>query len=118
MLNLKLNRTRSALFAAAFSAIALSASLSAQAVNHAADINGMVAAATAAQRDIKLDAHTKYVNVQRGEVVRFVTPQGSFAWSFDTLRPSTSFDLASIAPANIDTHGVKVYVAKSADDRG
>lgn len=106
---------KSSLLVAALSFFALTASVGVQA---AAAINGTPATSAASQREIKLDAKTKWVNVQRGETVRFVTEQSSFAWTFDTLRPSTSFDLAEIAPQDGNAQGIKVYVSKSEGDRG
>ncbi len=95
-------------------ALALAASCTA----HAVDIPhplGMDAGTAAANRDIDVTAPRKYINVQRGEVVRFLTSQGSFTWSFDTSPTVSIFDFARIAPAGIDAGSITVHVADTAD---
>ncbi|MEH6433787.1 CzcE family metal-binding protein [Massilia sp. DD77] len=78
---------------------------------------GMAADSGAAQRDIRIDASTRYVNVQQGEIVRFVSEQGSFVWRFDTARTRLVFDLAHIVPELAPAQDIMVYVAESGDDR-
>ena len=60
---------------------------------------------------------TKYVNVERTEIVRFVTEKGSFAWSFDTAPNRQVLSLNQIAPAEQQAQEVRVYIAESARDR-
>jgi hypothetical protein len=112
-----MSNRKSSFAAIAATLLIAAASLNAHAVE-ADGFNGTPATANAAVRTIKVDSQTKWVNVQRGETVNFVGPNGSFAWTFDTLRPETNFNLAEIAPSSIKVQGVKVYVAKSPDDRG
>ncbi|USX26774.1 CzcE family metal-binding protein [Oxalobacteraceae bacterium OTU3CINTB1] len=75
------------------------------------NVNGTPATADAGARVINILAKTKHVNVTQGETVKFVVGDKSFAWHFDTLRGSTSFALSKIAPKEIDTHRVRVFVA-------
>jgi hypothetical protein len=93
---------------------------SAGAVAHAGDIPqpyGSAAQAQSAQREINIHPTTRHVNVERDEVVRFVTPQGTFAWSFDTDRNRSQFDFAQIAPQSISADGIRVFVSQAASDR-
>jgi hypothetical protein len=63
-------------------------------------------------RDIVLDAGTKWVNVTGGETIRFVVGGKSFSWRFDTYSISPVFDLDKIAPAGmLDGRSIKVYVS-------
>lgn len=80
--------------------------------------HGTSATANAKLRTIKVDADTKWVNVQRGETVTFVSGDGSFSWTFDTLHPEASFNLAEIAPSNFKAQNIRVFVVKSAEDLG
>ena len=75
------------------------------------DVHGTAATAAANTRVIKVLPKTKHVNVNQGDTVNFVVGDKSFAWHFDTLRASTSFPLSKIAPKEIDTHRVRVYVS-------
>lgn len=74
---------------------------------------GFAVAAPAAARNVTVDANTRYLNVNQGDVVQFNVDGQRFAWQFDTLgdRP---IDLATIAPADVHVHGVKVFVAANA----
>lgn len=74
--------------------------------------------AEAATRQITLTPGTKWVNVTRGESVNFMAEGKSFAWNFYTLRSDTSFDLATIAPKDINVQQIRVYVARNAGDKG
>ena len=72
----------------------------------------------AATRQIALTADTKWINVTRGDSVNFMVDGKSFAWNFYTLRSETSFNLAVIAPKDINVQQIRVYVARKADERG
>ncbi|RZA34715.1 MAG: CzcE family metal-binding protein [Lysobacteraceae bacterium] len=94
--------------------------LSVTAVSHAEDIPqpyGVAAPAESAQRDIRIGPMTRYVNVERAEIVRFVTDKGSFAWSFDTAPNRQVFSFKQIAPVEQQAQEVRVYIADSARDR-
>jgi hypothetical protein len=75
------------------------------------NVNGTAATATATTRVINILPKTKSVNVTQGDTIKFVVGEQSFAWHFDTLRASDSFLLSKIAPKEVDTHRVRVYVA-------
>ena len=76
---------------------------------------GDVVPAANAQRTIVISASTRWVNVNEGEIVKFVTDNGqSFAFNFDS--PSVnSFDLQRVAPAGALDHPLAVYVTPVAD---
>jgi hypothetical protein len=65
----------------------------------------------AATRTVVVTSSTKYVNVDQDDVVTFVVNGNSFTWQFDTLRPSDSVDLSSIAPREVSVPAVSIYVA-------
>lgn len=79
---------------------------------------GNAISAAATTRQIALTPDTKWVNVTRGESVNFMAQGKSFAWNFYTLRSDTSFDLAAIAPKDINVQQVRVYVAMNPNERG
>ena len=65
-------------------------------------------------RKVQIGVNTKYVNVDDGEVVKFVVrePDGadkSFTWHFDTARETVG-DLSKLAPTGVLDRPVKVYV--------
>ncbi|WP_195763612.1 CzcE family metal-binding protein [Duganella guangzhouensis] len=69
-------------------------------------------------RTIDLDANTKYVNVEDGETVQFVTQGQHFTWHFDTFPNQSEFKLQSIAPAGVNVGNTEVYVASNPLYRG
>lgn len=74
---------------------------------------GSATQAGAAEREIRIEPGTKWVNVNRNETVRFVsTASGkSFVWKFDTLG-TPSFDFGQIAPNGVaDQQRIRVFVA-------
>jgi hypothetical protein len=98
----------------AVASIALSvASLSALAMTNA-DYYGEAAIPAAAVRTIVIGPKTRWVNVERGETVKFVANGQEFAWDFDGTLPS--FDLKQVAPQGTIDRGLSVYVAPSAAD--
>lgn len=74
-------------------------------------VKGHAAAASAATHTIKILPKTKYVHVNQGDTVKFVVGEKNFTWHFDTWNPTANFPLSAIAPADIATHNVRVYVA-------
>lgn len=69
--------------------------------------------ANAFGRTITLSADTKWVNVDRGESVKFIVAQSgqSFVWHFDTAR--TTLDLGKVAPSGtLSGHRVDAYVTQ------
>lgn len=68
--------------------------------------------ARSADRTIEIDADTKHVNVQGGELVRFIVGDNTFDWLFDTYATSPVFQLKDIAPSGmLGDREVKVYVS-------
>jgi len=99
----------------AVAALALSAaSLSAVAMTNA-DRYGEAASPAAAERTIVIGPNTRWVNVNHGEIVKFVANGQEFAWDFDGV--PESFDLKQVAPQVID-HNVRVYIATTLMDGG
>jgi heavy-metal resistance protein CzcE len=78
------------------------------------DILGSPAQASAAQRTIAIDAKTKWITVERDEVVRFVSNGQEFAWAFSGM--SSSFDLEKVSPAGALDRQLTVYVWPNARD--
>jgi len=103
------------LFVPAVAALTLSAaSFAAIATVTEADMLGKPAQASAAQRTISIDPKTRWITVERGEVVKFVANGQEFAWSFDGM--SSSFALDRIAPSGTLDRRLKVYVWPNAED--
>ena len=107
------------LFAVTLSALSLSAAAATR-----ADLLGEPAQAPSAQRvvvnaaygrTIEITGGTKWVNVNHGEVVRFVANGREFTWYFDGVSLPQPFDMSEIAPAGFVDHGVKVYVGAGDD---
>jgi heavy-metal resistance protein CzcE len=73
-----------------------------------ADAFGSSAQASAAQRTVFIGPRTKWVTVEEGEVVRFISNGQEFVWAFNGV--SSSFDLKRIAPAGAVDRSLKVYV--------
>lgn len=103
------------LFAVTLSAVSLSAAAAAR-----VDLLGEPAQPASAQRTIvaavadrtiDITGGTKWVNVNHGEVVRFVSNGREFTWYFDGVAQPQPFDMTEIAPAGFVDQGVKVYVA-------
>ena len=77
---------------------------------------GTPAAATPADRIVRLGPNSRRVNVAYGETVRFVAESGnpaerSFTWRFDVIPEGNSFDLSQVAPADFPSHNVRVFVS-------
>jgi|GEM_PF-330803 len=71
-----------------------------------------------AEREIVIDAGTKWVNVSNGETVRFTKDGKSFTWRFEVLGNESSFHLSQIAPADFKVDGLRVFVAANPTYRG
>lgn len=78
---------------------------------------GVPATAGFASRVINITPETKYVNVMRNEVVRFVnTVNGrTFTWQFYTLH-HPNFDLRKVAPAEFLNSELMVYVGLNPEE--
>src|SRR5438128_10390615 len=98
------------LFVPAVAALTLSAaSFAAIATVTEADMLGKPAQASAAQRTISIDPKTRWITVERGEVVKFVTNGQEFAWACH--RMSSSLDPDRIAPNGALDLRLNVYVS-------
>jgi len=103
------------LFVPVVAALTLSAvSLAVSASVTEADMLGKPAQASAAQRTISIDPKTRWITVERGEVVKFVANGQEFTWDFDGMY--SSFDLNRIAPSGTLDRRLKVYVWPNAED--
>ncbi len=76
---------------------------------------GTPAPAALATRVIKLGAGSKYLNVNRGEIVTIVNGEKAFTWRFDMVS-MPSLELAKIAPRDFGTGHLRVYVAVDQDE--
>jgi Heavy-metal resistance protein CzcE len=72
---------------------------------------GQPAAASAAQRTIVINPDTQHVNVEGGQVVRFIVGDKAFAWHFLTAAGIRSFRLNDVVPAGTLDHVVTAYVS-------
>jgi len=80
-----------------------------------ADMLGNAAQPSAAQRTIVIDNKTKWITVEHDEVVRFLSNDQEFAWTFKGM--SSSFALNKIAPVGALDRDLNVYVWPNARDR-
>jgi len=100
----------------AVAVLALSAaSLSAVAMTNA-DRYGEAASPAVAERTIVIGANTRLVNVNHGEIVKFVANGQEFTWDFDGV--PQSFDLKNVAPQGAIDHSVSVHVDTTLTDGG
>ena len=93
-------------------AATLATSLATQAATD--DLLGDVVPVTEATRTIVVTADTQYVNVTKGETVKFVENGQSFAVHFDGVR--AAFTLNALAPTGSLDHPVMAYVSPSMDE--
>src|SRR5258707_12961446 len=89
------------------------ASLAATASVTQADMFGNPAQTSAAQRTVVIDAKTRWVTVERGDVVKFVANGQEFAWAFNGL--ASSFDLNRVAPTGVLDRNLKAYAWPNAE---
>jgi hypothetical protein len=89
-------------------ATATTFSVSAYAITSGDQI-GHSANGTIAQRTIDVNANTRYVNVQRGDIVEFTAGSNSVVWQFDGVKET--IPLSQVFPSAADAQNVTVYVA-------
>jgi hypothetical protein len=75
------------------------------------DLYGQPAPPSAAQHTIVIHPHTRYVNVEGGQVVKFVAGDKEFTWDFYVAKTVSNFELNDVAPAGMLNHMVHVYVS-------
>lgn len=90
----------------AFGASAFAASPTGTAADY-----GTPASQANATRTITVAPGEKTINVTRGETVTIVVGQQRFSWNVQTYSNTTVFPLAEIAPKEMSTDGILVYVA-------
>ncbi len=73
---------------------------------------GSSVSGNSAQRTIKIYPETKYINVKKGEIIKFLINKKEFIWNFDTINTQT-FNFSEIAPKEIYSGNIKVYVSKN-----
>lgn len=74
------------------------------------DLYGLPAPAAAAGRTIVISPNTKHVNIEGGEIIRFVAGDKEFTWNFFVAKTVNSFALNEIAPPGMLDHAVRVYL--------
>lgn len=82
------------------------------------ELYGQPAPVTAAERTIVITPATRYVNVEGGQIVKFVLPDKEFAWNFNTAQTVASFSLNDVAPPGVLTQPVRAYVSPDPKYRG
>ena len=65
-----------------------------------------------ADRVVVVTPGTTEVNVDRGEVIKFVDGSKTFSWSFATPSNISVVNLATVAPAGFFNHTVKAYIKR------
>src|ERR1700712_4756381 len=83
------------------------AGLSSIAAESRIDLLGDPAQPSTATRTIVINPDNRYVNVEGGQIVKFVVGDRAFAWNFSGSLNVWSFDLTRVAPAGMLDHEVK-----------
>jgi hypothetical protein len=72
---------------------------------------GRVVMSDTADRDVAVDASTRWVNVTNGQTVRFTVGGRTFTFAFDAWPSADSVPLSAIAPKGVTVPDVRVYIA-------
>ena len=72
---------------------------------------GRVVMSDTADRDVAVDASTRWVNVTNGQTVRFTVGGQRFTFVFDAWPSTDSVPLSAIAPKGVTVPDVRVYIA-------
>lgn len=72
---------------------------------------GRVIMSDTADRDVVVDASTRWVNVTNGQTVRFNVGGRQFTFAFDAWPSAGSVPLSVIAPKGVTVPDVRVYIA-------
>jgi hypothetical protein len=75
------------------------------------DFYGEPAPASMAERTIVIGPDTKHVNVEGGQIVRFIVGDKEFTWNFTFAQTVGSLDLKEAAPPGMLDHTVRAYVS-------
>lgn len=76
------------------------------------ELYGEPAPVSAAQRTIVISPDTRHVNVEGGEIIRFVAGGKEFGWSFNNALSVNSFSLNAVAPPGLLNQPVHAYVSR------
>jgi len=79
-----------------------------------ADELGVSVQPSSAARTVVIGPKTRWVTVERNDVVRFVSNGQEFAWAFSGVSPS--FDLKRIAPSGALDRSLTVYIWPDPND--
>lgn len=71
---------------------------------------GSYAPQNSADETIVLKPESKWVTVDDGETVKFVIGKNTFTWNFSTFHQPLVLSMAAIAPENIGTANIRIYV--------
>ncbi len=78
------------------------------------DLLGQQVDDTAATQIVVIHPHTKWANIESGQIVRFIidgkTGTRTFTWAFNNSQSITSFDLNRVTPPGLLEHRVTVYL--------
>ena len=74
---------------------------------------GSLTSPASANSTIVIEPGTNYVNVTKGDVVKFISGDKTFAFHFNEVSTLSEVDLNDIAPAGTLTHPVKVYLRRN-----
>ncbi|GIZ54012.1 CzcE family metal-binding protein [Noviherbaspirillum aridicola] len=88
----------------------LSAGCAHRASDYPVSLLGHPIPSAAAEKTIVLNPDTRWVNVNGGEAVRFVSGGREFGWAFNVAATVSSFDLSRVAPPGVLPHPVIAYV--------
>ena len=75
------------------------------------DLLGQTAQPAAATRTIVITRDTRYVNVEGGEIIKFVVDGKTFTWVFNGTDNIQAFDLNEVTPPGLLDHRVRAYVS-------
>lgn len=92
--------------------ISATAALSSCAADSRGELSGNTVASSTATRTIAIEPGTAYVNVDRGDVVRFVVGDKTFTWNFTGPGTISEISLNDVAPVGVLDHPVKVYIKR------
>lgn len=63
-----------------------------------------------AERTVVVGPETRYINVERGDLVKFVVGDKSFSWKFNAPTTISEVNMSEVAPAGMLNHEVKAYI--------
>lgn len=103
---------RKTLLLAAITPVLFAAAVPSIAAPPGPDHAGAPAPSSAADYTVNLTPGTKYVNVHKGDTVRFVAGDKQFTWNFNSADDTWAVGLRDIAPSGMIGRDVTVYVSQ------